>query len=165
MHGIVRGHGGAIRVDSAPGAGTEVRVYLPTIKAPRARKAAKSGPTIPHGNGERIMIIDDDKLVLRTVTVMVEGLGYEVSEWTDPVQALDAFSRQPEHFDAVLTDLTMSAMTGVEFADRAAGIRQDVQVAIMTGNPAAMNGATLRCVGKPIPLSELAMCLNEMVQA
>ncbi len=164
VHGIVRGHGGVIHVDSAPGAGTEIRIYFPTVKAEPSRIAPEAEQAIPRGSAERIMIIDDDKLVLSTVTVMVQGLGYEVSEWTDPILALEALGDAPDSFDAILTDLSMSSISGVELARRASEIRSGIPVTIMTGNPSALDGSELRVVPKPIPLAELASCLTEMVR-
>ena len=164
VHGIVRGHGGVIRVASEPGKGTDVRIYFPTVAAEPARIEAESGLTIPRGNGERIMVVDDDKLVLSTVAVMVKGLGYEVSEWTDPVDALDALKEASGEFDAILTDLTMERLSGIEFARHALEAVPDMPVAIMTGNVGALDGYSIRCIEKPIPLAELANCLREILE-
>ncbi len=164
VHGIVRGHGGVISVASEPGKGTDVRIYFPTVTAEPARIQAESGLTIPRGSGERIMIIDDDKLVLSTVAVMVKGLGYEVSEWTDPVDALDALKEASGEFDAILTDLTMERLSGIEFARHALEAVPDMPVAIMTGNVGALDGYSIRCIEKPIPLAELANCLREILE-
>lgn len=164
VHGIVRGHGGAIRVASEPGKGTDVRIYFPTVAAEPARIEAESGLTIPRGSGERIMVIDDDKLVLSTVAVMVKGLGYEVSEWTDPVDALDALKDGSGKFDAILTDLTMERLSGIEFARHALEAAPDLPVAIMTGNVGALDGYAIRCIEKPIPLAELANCLRDILE-
>ena len=163
VHGIVRGHGGVIHVESAPGAGTRIRIYFPTVSAEPSRIGAESGLTIPRGNGERIMVIDDDKLVLSTVTVMVKGLGYEVSDWTDPAKALAAFAEAPGDYDAIITDLTMTGLSGIEFAKQALEIRDDLPIAMMTGNPGALDGYSIRSIQKPIPLAELANCLDEIV--
>ena len=135
-----------------------------TVDAEPSRGEDDSVQAIPRGTGERIMVIDDDRLVLGTVTLMVQGLGYEVSEWTDPVLALDAFKKSPDGVDAILTDLTMSELSGIELAKHALEIREDIPVAIMTGNPGALEGYAIRCVQKPIPLSELADCLHEILQ-
>ena len=164
VHGIVRGHGGAIHVESEPGGGTSIRVYFPAVAVEPARIDAQSGLTIPRGNGERIMVVDDDKLVVSTVSVMVRGLGYEVSEWTDPVVALGAFEEGPAGYDAILTDLTMDGLSGIDFAKRALEESPDIPIAIMTGNPGALEGYPIRCIQKPIPLAELASCLREILE-
>lgn len=163
VHGIVRGHGGVIHADSEPGLGADIRIYFPTVDIEPTRIHAQSGLTIPRGNGQRIMVLDDDKLVLNTVSVMVQGLGYEVSEWMDPIVALDALERAPNEYDAVLTDLTMEGLSGIEFAKRALDISPNLPIAIMTGNPGALNGYAIRSIGKPIPLAELANCLSELL--
>lgn len=164
VHGIVRGHGGLIRVDSDPGRGTDVRIYLPTISAQVARLDTQPVVAAPRGDGECIMIVDDEKRVLDTVSSMVQGLGYKVAKWADPVAALEALNESPGEFSAILTDLTMPGVSGIELAKRALEIRPDIPVAIMTGDPLALEGYAIRCVDKPIPLSALANCLHEILQ-
>lgn len=163
VHGIVRGHGGVIHAESEPGLGTDIRIYFPTVDIEPTRIHAQSGLTIPRGNGQRIMVLDDDKLVLNTVSVMVQGLGYEVSEWMDPIVALDALEKAPKEYDAVLTDLTMEGLSGIEFAKRALDVSPNLPIAIMTGNPGALNDYAIRSIEKPIPLAELANCLSELL--
>lgn len=163
VHGIVRGHGGVIHAESEPGLGTDIRIYFPTVDIEPARIHAQSGLTIPRGNGQRIMVLDDDKLVLNTISVMVQGLGYEVSEWMDPIIALDALEKAPKEYDAVLTDLTMEGLSGIEFAKRALDVSPNLPIAIMTGNPGALNDYAIRSIEKPIPLAELANCLSELL--
>jgi len=163
VHGIVRGHGGVIHAESEPGLGTDIRIYFPTVDIEPARIHAQSGLTIPRGNGQRIMVLDDDKLVLNTISVMVQGLGYEVSEWMDPIIALDALEKAPNEYDAVLTDLTMEGLSGIEFAKRALDVSPNLPIAIMTGNPGALNDYAIRSIEKPIPLAELANCLSELL--
>jgi len=164
VHGVVTSHDGVIHVDSGPCAGTEVRIYFPTVAVEPTRIEAESGLTIPRGDGQRIMVLDDDKLVLKTVSVMVQGLGYEVAQWSDPVVALESLKNSPGEYDAVLTDLTMEGLTGVEFSRRALEISPDLPIAIMTGNPGALDGRAVRCIEKPIPLAELANCLRELLE-
>ncbi len=164
VHGIVTGHGGVIHINSEPGLGTDVQIYFPTVAIEPTRTQPDAGPPMPRGDGQRIMVLDDDKLVLNTVAVMVQGLGYEVTEWTDPVEALDALRKAPDAYDAVLTDLTMDGLNGVEFAKRALDVSPDLPIAIMTGNPGALNGYPIRSIEKPIPLTELANCLAELLE-
>lgn len=164
VHGIVRGHGGVISVESEPELGTDIRIYFPTVSVEPTRMDAESGLTIPRGDGQRVMVLDDDKLVLATVSVMVRGLGYEVAEWIDPVIALDALKKAPADFDAILTDLTMEGLSGIEFAKRALEISPEIPIAIMTGNAGALEGYAIQCIEKPIPLSELANCLSELLE-
>jgi len=164
VHGIVRGHGGAIRVKSEPGLGTDIRIYFPTVATEPTRMGPESGPTIPRGQGQHVMIVDDDELVLSTVKVMIQGLGYEVSEWSDPLIALNALQEGPGNFDAILTDLTMQGLSGIEFSKRVLESNPDMPIAIMTGNAGALEGYAIRCIEKPIPLAELANCLRELLK-
>lgn len=163
VHGIVRGHGGVSRVESTPGRGTVVSIYFPTVAAEPAQVEQETRHSAPRGNGELIMVIDDEKRVLKAVATMIQGLGYEVGQWHDPALALDALAKSSDRVDAILTDLTMPGMSGIEFAKQALEIRADMPVAIMTGDPMALQGYAIKCVEKPIPLIELANCLHEIL--
>jgi len=161
VHGIVSKYGGFIHVESAPGEGTAFEVYLPIVDETPKRYAADSSKGTPRGHGERVMVIDDDELVLGTVKVMVESLNYEVSAWPDAVAALEAFAEAPDKFAAILADFTMPGLTGIQVAEEALKVRPDLPIIIMTGNVGALQGYEIKSVGKPIPLDELARLLRE----
>ena len=159
VHGVVTAHGGAIQVDSSPGTGTSVRIYLPTVAARPVRPYAEPRTEIRRGRGERILILDDDELVLRTVDIMVQSLGYEGCKWSNPLEALEAFREAPDDYDAILADFKMPDMTGLEFADKVREIRPDIPIIIMTGNTGALRDSGVDYIAKPLSLAQLADCL------
>jgi PAS domain S-box-containing protein len=131
--GIVRAHRGAAFVHSAPGEGTTFRICLPVsdavaIEAPPAPTARRRVP----GNG-RILIVDDDARVRRVAERILTRQGYEVATAENGRVALDLLEKDSADFAAMLLDLTMPVMGGVETlrAARAAGI--DVPVVICSG--------------------------------
>ena len=160
VHGLVTSRGGAIQVESVPGAGTSVMVYLPSVDREPVRRKAEPKGEAQRGEGERILILDDDINVLTIIDKMLQTLGYKVNAWSDPVAALEAFREEPGTFDAIVADLKMPQMTGREFAEQARAIRADIPIVIMSGNPEGLEGSGFDYVTKPLSLEELAMALS-----
>jgi PAS domain S-box-containing protein len=105
--GIVRAHGGGIRVISSPGAGATFQILWPA--AATAPMRAASQPPIA---GRTVLVIDDENLVRDVVARMVEDLGYVALAAADGPSALALIDRQP--VDAVLVDLSMPGMSGAD---------------------------------------------------
>jgi|GEM_PF-5076054 len=135
-HGIIKRHGGHIHITSDVGEGTEVYVYLPTSngKARATGATEHKGPT----NGEgRILIMDDEPLVLRTFTRNLTAHGYTVTQARNGAEALMAFERARKGrtpFDLVITDLTVpGGMNGEELTKRLKAIDPSVKVVAISG--------------------------------
>jgi CheY-like chemotaxis protein len=131
VHGIIKGHAGAVLVKSAPGGGAEFSVYLP-----RAEAAVPAAPAetlkIPGGN-ERILLVDDEEIIVHSVREMLERLGYRVSALAKSPEALKLFSEDPSRFDLVMTDQTMPSLTGEELGKAIKSIRPDIPIILCTG--------------------------------
>lgn len=162
MHGVVVRHNGYIYVDSTPGEGTRFRIFLPMVAADLPDYPAKNGNAACLSSGGKVLLVDDDPLVLGTVRNMLTGLGYEVEGWSDPAAALEAFSSAPLNYDVLLSDLTMPGLTGLQLLERALAIRSDLPVAIMTGNTEAIRDSAFKKIAKPMQLSELADCMQDL---
>lgn len=165
VHGIVSQHDGLIHVDSTPGVGTSVQVFLPIVDVESVPPDSERGVNIHCGKGETIMLVDDDELVLNTLKKMLEGIGYRISAWSDPVAALNAFASDPQAFAAVLADLTMPGLTGIELNSQMTDIRPAVPFAILTGNIGALQNYDGNVISKPIALPELAAVLQEILRS
>jgi PAS domain S-box-containing protein len=131
VHGIVKRHDGAISVKSAPGKGTTFTIYLPCLKA---AALTVDGPVhdLEKGN-ENILFIDDEQIMLEIGTQILSRLGYQVTSVTDGLKALELFRADADHFDLVITDCSMSKLTGTEFAKEIHRIRPGIPVIICTG--------------------------------
>jgi signal transduction histidine kinase/ActR/RegA family two-component response regulator len=130
-HGIVSSHGGDIVVNSEPGAGTTVDIYLPaTDDAPTSAVAAP--PTETRG-GESVLFVDDEPMIARLGKRILQRYGYRVTTATRPLEALGVFAQEPQRFDIVITDQTMPQMTGKQLALELKRIRADVPIIGISG--------------------------------
>jgi PAS domain S-box-containing protein len=132
VHAIVKNHGGAIKVQSQVGKGTQIDVYLPIYEGEEESvKLEEIKESL--GCSERIMIIDDEVSLLETFTEILKGLGYQAFPFTSSIDALYAFQQNSSGYDLVITDQTMPHMTGMVLANRILQIRKDIPIILMTG--------------------------------
>lgn len=164
VHGIVRGHGGAIRVESELGRGTAFTVYLPRLAPKKASRP--SLPQVGGGSGEHVLFVDDEPMVVRVAQEMLARFGYRVTTFRSPVDALTHFKADPSAFDAVVTDLSMPAMNGVDFAAELHATRSDVPILLTTGYAArvkAGGNGVRRVLVKPYDIQQLSSALREVL--
>ena len=166
-HGIVSAHGGTITVYSEPGKGTTFHVYLPVILEAGEKEKESEGP-LPTGT-ERILFVDDEEALANIGKQMLEQLGYEVSTFTNSMEALDRFSEDAEKFDLVITDLTMPKITGDRLAQEAIKIRPRIPVIVCSGfldkltrEKAKERGAKV-FIQKPLTAEKLARTVREVL--
>jgi CheY-like chemotaxis protein len=111
--GIVRGHGGAIRVESEPGRGSTVTILVPASdEAPRA--IAESDGLRPGRERGKVLVVDDEEMVREVAQYALERKGHQVLLATDGREAVAAFLREGPEIRAVVLDLTMPWMSGEE---------------------------------------------------
>jgi signal transduction histidine kinase len=135
VHGIVAQSGGHIEVESALGQGTTFRVYLPEggSVVPREPVVAPSVAPASGNAGDQILLVDDEDALLTLATRVLMKLGYRVSAFTNPAEAVEAFRKAPTSFRAVVTDVVMYPMSGFDLVRALREIRPDVPVVITSG--------------------------------
>jgi PAS domain S-box-containing protein len=173
VHGIARGHGGAVLVESEPRRGSTFRVLLPTGVPGVADAGADPGqvPETLRGHGERILYVDDEEPLVSVSVRLLERLGYRVSGFTRVEDALSAYRERPDAFDLVVTDYNMPNMSGMDVALVVMGLRPDLPVALASGylRPAEVEHA--RALGiratipKPHSLEELGTIVQRLLHA
>jgi PAS domain S-box-containing protein len=168
VHGIVSDLGGAIDVKTAPGAGSTFDIWLP-VSGEAAMPESSVDPALPRGNGEIVMIVDDEHPLVALAEEIVARTGYEPVGFGSSRAALEAFRRNPARFDAVLTDEAMPEFAGTDLAREIRAIRADLPILLMTGysDEALLKRAAeigvLEVLRKPLRRADLAAALARVL--
>lgn len=137
VYGVVAQHGGTIRLDSAPGAGTTVTLHLPA-----ANEVAPTTPVslrIPSGRlrdvstRPKVLVVDDEPMLRALSSRMLGTLGYQCVVANDGASAIERFRESPGDFACVLLDVVMPVMSGIEAIPHLLAIDPDVRVVLCTG--------------------------------
>ncbi len=130
VQGVVEQHEGRIDVDSALGKGSTIQVYLPVVQNEVEPAAVKT--ELLSERKERILLIDDEPMVIDLAKSMLEQLGYKVTAFFDCVEALTQFADQSHDFDLVMMDYGMPKMNGKQLAEQLKIIRPDIAIILIT---------------------------------
>ena len=132
VHGIVRGHKGAIQVSSEPGKGTTFRVLFPASgpAAPAARSESTATPVRSSGT---VLVVDDEETIRISAQRMIERSGFSVLTASGGREAIRLFREHQHEVSCVLLDLTMPDMDGAETFGELRRIRPDVRVILTSG--------------------------------
>jgi PAS domain S-box-containing protein len=161
VHGIVTGHGGAVHVYSESGLGTTFHVYIPCVDDGQT-EVRPDTVSRPRGNGEAILIVDDEEPLLDLTEEMLEQLGYVAFGVGSGDSALEIIRKSPRRFDLVLTDLTMHGMTGIALAEEIRRLEPRLPIILVTGysnrevSGNAKSAGIQEILSKPLLLDELA---------
>ena len=168
VRSIVLEHGGALDIDSTPGRGTRVSVFLPEAVGGWERPAVPERE-LPRGSGETVMVIDDEPALAALAQEMLAELGYEAVAFTSSEDALRAYEKDPASFDAILSDELMPQFTGTQLAARLRRAQATLPILIISGYggpdfEARAEGAGVdRLLRKPYRKLELAEALGSLL--
>ena len=133
VYGIVQQSGGHVEVDSAPGAGTTFRIYLPRVEAPVEAPPEAAPVTAPEEGSETVLVAEDERLVRVLVRKTLTQAGYRVLEAGGGEEALRLAARHDGTIHLLVTDVVMPGMSGRELMRRLAEVRPNVKVLYMSG--------------------------------
>ncbi len=164
VFGFITQSGGHITVDSTPGSGTTLRLYLP-----RAAAAATVAPPVPaptravEGGGETVLVVEDNAALRRVAVRQLIKLGYAVIEADSAEAALAQLAATPVRM--LFTDVVMpGGMNGFELAQRARAAQPDIKVLVTSGFPEQLADSAaigVRLLNKPYRADDLARAVRE----
>jgi two-component system, cell cycle sensor histidine kinase and response regulator CckA len=112
VHGIVKQHDGHLNVQSQPGQGTTFTIYFPLLLSGKEPVETGEVTAVPRGQGETILVVEDELTVLAVINKMLRELGYQVLAASDGYAALKIFAEHHQNIALVLSDMVMPHMDG-----------------------------------------------------
>ena len=166
--GIVQEHEGTIEVQSQPWNGTCFQVYLPAFPDQRPDDLAYGIQKFEYGEGQQILVVDDEPSITNLVCELLEEYGYRAKGLTSSIEALKYLTDHTEEFDALLTDMMMPELDGLGLIRGIRDIRPELPVIIMTGYvhhdklEESMQEGLDHILTKPVRTESLMKLLNDL---
>jgi PAS domain S-box-containing protein len=170
VYAIITDAGGAIDVQSILDQGSTFSIYLPRAQGAPVT-VDEEETALPRGNGERVLLVDDDGNVLAMTAEMLSRLGYEPVSFSDSHAALAAFEAAPGAFDVVITDELMPGLTGTGLASALRPQRRELPIVLVSGYGGpilaqrALAAGVSELLVKPLQSREIAAVLDRVLHA
>ncbi len=169
VYGIIKQNKGLINVYSEPGKGTSIKIYLPRHedKAVDIQKEQKT--EIPSGSGETILIVEDDKQILKLTGKILKSLNYTVLAANTPKSAIKLAGEHKKKIHLLITDVIMPEMNGLALADTLQSFYPDLRRIFMSGytaNAISHQGVLdegVQFIQKPFSKKDLAVIIREVL--
>jgi CheY-like chemotaxis protein len=171
VYGFVKQSGGHIKIYSEVVQGTTINMYLPRHRSGPQPPPDLRTEALEQGNGERILVVEDDEGVRGYVSEILQDLNYRVLTAPDAAIALHMLERQEEPIDLLLTDVVLPGMNGRQLADAVTARHSGMRVLFMTGysrNAIVHQGrldAGVSLIQKPLSAASLALKIREVLHA
>jgi PAS domain S-box-containing protein len=167
--GIVKNHGGFVKVESEVGRGTQFKVYLPAVSSEIAPPLAT--PKILTGQGELILIVDDEPLIQEVARTILEDYNYQTLAVSSGAEAIDLYARHQQEIQVVLIDIMMPLMDGLTAVRELKRLNSDVKTIVSSGLVSSERAAQFADIGvraflaKPYTATELLDTLQKVLRA
>ncbi|MCF8112151.1 MAG: PAS domain S-box protein [Desulfobacteraceae bacterium] len=170
VYGIVKQNSGFVNVYSEPGIGTTIKIYLPRYKGDDTVPDKEAREAYPaKGDGETILVLEDEAEVLDITRMMLEKLGYNVLTADTPGRAMERAEAHEGKIDLLITDVVMPEMNGRDFADKLRTLYPGLKTLFMSGytaNVVARHNVAeqdLNFIGKPFAIKDIADKVAEVL--
>lgn len=166
---IVKNYGGFLQVHTVLGQGTEMKVYLPAMAAPFVEQdeVEKTSEEQWFGQGERILIVDDDASVQQATQALLENCGYTTLVASSGVEAIAIYQQQQQDIHLVVLDITMPNMNGIELIQHLKRINSTVKIIAISGLPAnqqpSLKAGASFFLPKPYSLENLLCSIQQLM--
>ncbi|MBE1160799.1 PAS domain-containing protein [Dyella acidiphila] len=167
IYGFMQQSKGHVDIQSAPGRGTVIALYLPVAPGDYAANGViRQDASIPKGEGQQILVVEDDDQVRCLVSFLLEELGYTVTTARDAMAAMPHLSG-PEHIDLLISDVGLPGMNGRQLAELMREHHPAVPVLFMTGyaETAAVQseflGENMAIITKPFALDDFGLAVRQ----
>ncbi len=167
--GIVKSHDGFLKVYSEPGKGSTFKIFLPANADESVDSKCKEGIDLPPGNGEWILVADDEPAVRAVTETMLRDNGYNVLAAADGADALSLYGAHADRIKVVLTDMAMPRLNGIALIKGLKGMNVGVRIIACTGQAEELyrpqlieQGVTL-ILQKPYVSGKLLTALRQLL--
>lgn len=175
MHTLVENHHGHVLIKTEIGRGTTFQLLFPPYKSPKDEKQLAHGENElskdykGKGQGEKILVVDDESSLLSYIESMLEENGYQCVSQKSSEQALKLFKEHPDQFSLILTDQTMPVMTGETLISEVRNLRSDLPAILMTGYSDTIDrekaiGLGIAYIDKPFNSQALLSCVAQSIR-
>jgi len=170
-YGAIQSHGGVIQVDSSAGKGATFRIYLPLLEKPEHQPVQQTSQQMARGHGETILLVDDNKSIIKAGAAVLESLGYKVLTAMDGYEAVEVYRSHKQVIVLAILDIVMPKLGGIEAAQSIRSLNPDAKILFSTGyDPGSLYRQSgqpdaANILKKPFTVHELSHVVRESIDS